>query len=233
MVTAASGAGRAGAARRPREGAAGCARHLACLPPRDKVTFCSGSRPHLQPRWHLAAGGEPLAKAAVERDARWGGMLAAVGVKGAGLRNSPTVPLTICKGHRGLLGARPDLLPASPACRSSTGAALRAPSPLLLGTLAGGGDGSFTLRFERAAREESCCLPPLLCPCCTFQLQCSDSRRCLSLPWHSEGTTSAREARPAPPCPVCGQRQAREPPSGEGAAFKVASRSLLLFYYEE
>lgn len=53
MVTAASGAGHAGAARRPREGAMGCT-YLACLPPRDKVTFCSGSHPNRQPQWHLA-----------------------------------------------------------------------------------------------------------------------------------------------------------------------------------
>lgn len=75
----------------------------------------------------------------MEQDAWRGGMLAAPQVKGVGLRTSPMVPLAICKGHQGLPRACPMLLLASPACGSSTRAALWAPSPLLLTTLARGG----------------------------------------------------------------------------------------------
>lgn len=137
MVTTASGAGRAGAASRPWEGAAGCA-CLACLPPRDKVT-CSGSCPV------PGLGGRPSRQG--HDGVGCSGGRDAGGHAGAGC-GAPNQPYGTTRYLQGAPRGCPRLAP-NPS----------APSSPLPSTLACARGGSLTLGFERLTQEESCDLP--------------------------------------------------------------------------
>lgn len=222
MVTAASGARRAarlaGLGKEP----------PACLPPPDKVTFCSGSSPDLQPGWHLAGEeegphkGSGGAGCSGGRDARdWAG-------EGCGAPKQP---------H----GSARNLLRAPGAAQGSLQMPLGIPSlrhPPAMARL----DGSFTLCFEHAAQEESRDLPPRSrAPgvCLNFSgVGQAAPLAALAQLRHHLGTraspTTTRGAAGSPrgaEGPVRPRRKAREPPSGESATYKFGSRSLLLFYY--